>query len=455
MELQMRVYYKNRIQKFTDLLIKANATLERQIEANHSVEVYQELLTDMQSTAIEIGGLIEKYQANGQDVVKLLEDSCELIWMESQKTTKDKIGIQKAMNQKFREIKAAISTFEDEYEIVYLPYKASMWDSLESVWKASCEDKRCNSVVIPIPYYDKNPDGSIKEEHYEGDLYPDYVPITDYKSYDFEGKHPDVIYVHNPYDDYNFITSVHPFFYSRNIKKYTDKLVYIPYFILRDINLKYKFDRNEINIYCKTPVILNANYAIVQSKEMQKCYKKVIRKWLGNDKYIKLNFEKKILGTGSPKIDKIEDSIDQNFCVPCEWEEILYTKEHRKKVTFLYNTSIGSFLKSSEDMLIKIENVLNTFYNSRNEIALWWRSHPLMMATINSMRPELKKKYERLVKDYKEGKWGIYDESTELERAIHMTDAYYGDYSSLIQLYKKTGKPILIQQNDFNMKKQV
>ena len=37
-------------------------------------------------------------------------------------------------------------------EIVFLPYQAAMWDSLESVWKATYEDKEhCNAYVMPIP----------------------------------------------------------------------------------------------------------------------------------------------------------------------------------------------------------------------------------------------------------------------------------------------------------------
>ena len=34
------------------------------------------------------------------------------------------------------------------------------------------------------------------------------------------------------------------------------------------------------------------------------------------------------------------------------------------------------------------------------------------------------------------------------ERAIAFSDAYYGDQSSVVELYKKTGKPIMIQNVD-------
>ena len=53
--------------------------------------------------------------------------------------------------------------------------------------------------------------------------------------------------------------------------------------------------------------------------------------------------------------------------------------------------------------------------------------------------------YDEIVRDYQQGGWGIYDDTSELERAIVRSDAYYGDSSSVVELYSKTGKPIMIQ----------
>lgn len=47
-------------------------------------------------------------------------------------------------------------------------------------------------------------------------------PVMWYGNYDFEKRRPDMIYIHNPYDKYNYVTSVHPDFYSENLKRYTD-----------------------------------------------------------------------------------------------------------------------------------------------------------------------------------------------------------------------------------------
>ena len=118
-------------------------------------------------------------------------------------------------------------------EMVFLPYKASMWDSLESVWRAAYEDKdNCLSYVIPIPYCDRNPDGTAKEWHCERDLFPKDVPTLDWQEVDLKAMHPDVIFFHYPYDNCNSATSVDSAYYSFNLREHTDLLVYVPYFVV-------------------------------------------------------------------------------------------------------------------------------------------------------------------------------------------------------------------------------
>lgn len=41
--------------------------------------------------------------------------------------------------------------------------------------------------------------------------------------------------------------------------------------------------------------------------------------------------------------------------------------------------------------------------------------------------------------------WGIYDDTSDLDRAICLADAYFGDHSSVVQLCQKVGMPIMIQ----------
>lgn len=68
-----------------------------------------------------------------------------------------------------------------------------------------------------------------------------------------------------------------------------------------------------------------------------------------------------------------------------------------------------------------------------------------IMTTIESMTQELSKKYQQIVGNFKNKAYGIYDDSADLNKAISISDAYYGDMSSVVSLYKVTEKPIMIQ----------
>ena len=330
-----------------------------------------------------------------------------------------------------------LSTLARKKKIVFLPYKASMWDSLESIWKAAYEDKEnCNAYVVPIPYADLNPDGSAAKWHSERDLFPDYVPTLDYKTFDLEALHPDVIFIHNPYDNYNRVTSVDPRFYSSELKKYTDKLVYVPYFVLGEPNNWTEEEEDKIAHFILTPGVLNSNLTIVQSEAMRKVYISVLSRHTNQAKEY---WEERISGAGSPKFDKVAESKKEDFKLPEEWESIINGRK-----TILYNTSISAMLEHSDTYMEKLRSVLETF-KKQNDVALWWRPHPLLRATFESMRPSLLAEYDEIVSAYRREGWGIFDDTAELERSVALTDGYYGDWSSVVHLYEATGKPVMEQ----------
>lgn len=46
---------------------------------------------------------------------------------------------------------------------------------------------------------------------------------------------------------------------------------------------------------------------------------------------------------------------------------------------------------------------------------------------------------------YKQERWGIYDDSMDMDRVVVLSDGYYGEDSSLVHVYEKNGKPIMLQ----------
>ena len=166
-EQEMRKAHKQQAEELVKQIEEAHDQIKIYIQQG-SIQSAMELLEDCQNGGITIGTLIEGTEGEGHPTVSLLEEYCELIYQihtdlaEHKEINANKVY--KLLKQKL--IKTGNSLRNDipiRKEAVFLPYKASMWDSLESVWMAADADPNCDAYVIPIPYYNKNPDGSFRE----------------------------------------------------------------------------------------------------------------------------------------------------------------------------------------------------------------------------------------------------------------------------------------------------
>ena len=386
----------------------------------YDYEKVQELLTECQNSVIQVGTFIENTEPESQATVAMLEEFCEDIYHASQVLLKvEEIA---ACEYKLRQsVQMIRKNIEDnirvKYEIIFLPYSAAMWDSLESIWLSAKDDINCECYVIPIPYFEREANGQDFFMRYDGDLMPDYVPITNYLNYDMAEKHPDVIYIHNPYDKFNHVTSVHPDYYSSELKKYTDMLVYVPYFVTGG---------SMADTFYELPSYYHVDKIVIQSEEMRKYYSDEI----SDDKFLTL---------GSPKFDRILAYEKDKPQISEEWRQIIGDK----KVIF-YNTSISSILSYNVKALDKMKYVISCFH-SRDDVVLLWRPHPLTKATLKAIRPLLLEEFQKIEQDFIDNKIGIYDTSPDVTVSIAISDAYIGeDSSSVVPLFGMTGKPIFI-----------
>lgn len=427
----MRGFQKQQIMNVIDSMHALHGEIRDRLQSG-AYDVVEGALTDCQEAAISVGEAIEQIEGDDTKAVRCLEQYCERLYQIS-------LQLQNIAAQKiYKSLESGLVKAENEIKhmpvrktAVFLPYKASMWDSLESVWKAACDDEEWESVVIPIPYYNRNTDDSLGEMQYEGADFPEDVPVTDWQQYSLEKEHPDIIFIHNPYDQFNIVTTVHPLFYASRIKDYTEKLVYIPYFV----------HQNDIvaEHYCVLPGTIYADVVILQSEKVREQYLRYYEAALPElvEKQGREAIEKKFQALGSPKFDVSADS--QND-IPEEWREFL---GQGKKVIF-FNTHLRGLMQGkSEQFLRKLEWVFN-FFQKQEDVVLLWRPHPLMVETARAMNPEAVEPYLKLVDRYRRQKIGIYDDSRELHRAIDLSDAYYGSGSSVVELFRQQGKPVML-----------
>lgn len=440
----MSYVFRKQMLDLADLLKKASKVLKTSLELRKiNEEGILPLLDDCQETTAKMCNEIELICGESTEAVeKLKEHSKTLIQMRSalkepeerQRLLKDIIGQAKQIRKLIDE------QISGKKEIVFLPYKASMWDSMESVWKAAAEDDECEVYVVPIPYFEKNMDGTFSKYHYEGNDFPENVTITYYETYDVDKHWPDAIYVHNPYDEFNHVTSVDPRFYAERLRKRTEQLIYIPHYA----------STGGIGKGMEAcPVYYWSNSIITQAENS----------WQYFDPEIP---QERFQPLGAPQFDHVitvcgdyekyrdaaskegdgageEEECAVSFRLPEEWKARLEGKK-----VYLYSSSIDSMLADTEAFLKKMGYIFRCF-KGRADSCLIWRPEAFMELTLDAMRPSDRQAYDEWKETFINEQIGIYDDTSDAAVAVAVCDAFIGDRSAPeAALCGVAGKPLFI-----------
>ncbi len=349
------------------------------------------------------------YQGAREEIARTAESLLTAVDADTTAAEHELIGQLRALKQRLG------AHTDITYTVVFMPYNASMWDSFHTIWAAAHADPRVEAIVVPIPYADRLPDGSPGAWHVHTNELPSEVPVMPYTEFDLPGTHPDVIYVHNPYDGNNRVTSVAPQFYSAEVRPHTDLLVYVPYYVSLVPTEEHLYQAPSFELFDKV---------IVQSEEIGQ---PVIEKWTSN----------KVVPLGSPKFDYLRTPGPPP---PPDW-----TDSMSGRTTLLQVTSLATLLGADRQALMPKLNQVLDVVEASEDLMLWWRPHPLERATITSMVPDLEPLYTTYEERARRSDRVIVDTSMDLRRAIQNTHAYYGQWSSIVDLFGFTGKPMVIQ----------
>lgn len=441
----MRKFIKQSLLDIIQTLYDAHNII-KQGASTEGIEHTISLLTDCSAAASQLKAVIEDSEGVDTPACTALEEYAQALSaaVMAVHNGENINRICKNITKKLINAHNIVREISIRWEVVFMPYKASMWDSLESVWKAADSDPACDAYVIPIPYYERKADGSLGSYCYEGSAFPSYVPIVSFETYSLKKSRPDVIYIHNPYDDENYVTSVAPCFYSSELKKWTDCLVYIPYFIHAEPKPE-KFRPETISHFVLAPGVLNADKVILPSDLVRNRYIDITLQYMRGTGVSKRALEGKMLALGSPKYDRVATMQADGAVMPEAWREMVQRPNGSRKKIVFYNTGIGALLKNNARWINKIGDVFSVFKAHQDDILLLWRPHPLIEAALGSMRTELLEQYLQIKDHYIREAWGIYDDSVDVDRAVVVSDMFYGDGSSVARLFQSVAKPVKIQ----------
>lgn len=462
----MRRYIKKQLCGLQGTLLGALGAVRTSLQRRRYGDAYR-ILTELQQALIEAGGVIEREEnicqdagtgadaqsgnagenerredaagmgKSGREAVRTLETICEVLYA----IAKDMEG--KTALSYVRQAERLLSDYsarlkdipEDKLKVVFFPYKASMWTAFESIWQEAAADKECEAKVVPIPYCDFGEGAGDVKWNYEIDKYPPYVPVIPFDRYSLREEMPDIAFIHNPYDDTNTLTSVHPEYYSENIKKHAFLLVYSPYFIMGG------YTRGKTDGFIVTKGGMNADRILVQSEFVKGIYESY---GYGSEK---------LMAYGSPKADAVVKGM-QNREMPEKWRGKL---EGKKKIILL-NTHWSYFIRGKawekqgggkKDFAVRYHReLIEAVEGRKGEVGLIWRPHPLMYKAMERRMPDAMEYVRELRAHIQESAYGVIDEEGDYLKAFACSDALITTYSSLINEYLITGKPVMIFQTE-------
>lgn len=439
--MNMRKDHKERILKIIKTMYEAHGAISNFIN-NNKFELCMNLVVDCQNAVTHIKSAVEPFASENGNVIKQVESYQkvlnQIISNDVAKLNGNTVKLN--LDKRLRALKNAIQNdIKVKLHIVFFPYKASMWTSFESIWKAAVNDSRCEVSVVVIPYCEFDKHLKVQKWVYEGSLFPNYVDVVGYDRYKLDLMKPDIAFIHNGYDEGNTLTNVFSYFYSENIKKYSGCLVYSPYFTFGS------YTKGVSDGFYVNQGSINADKIVVQSLFVADIYKKYGYK------------PSKLLVYGSPKIDSIVMNCSDNSSsskekdMPNEWREKLLGKEK----IFLLSTHWAYFLKGHQyeekgffDFAVKYHEMFyETALKNKNRCGIIWRPHPLMIPAIEQRCPKLLHYIRDFTCRLEKSDFAVVDRNASYINSFNCSDALISTYSSIIHEYMATGKPIQIFQS--------
>ena len=210
--------------------------------------------------------------------------------------------------------------------IFFLPSLHSRWEAMKGIFVEAMKDNTVDCFVLPIPYFYKNGLGNCSPAQWDYSLYENELGtgspfLLDCRSLNLQDVFPDVIFIDEPYDEYNLSFMVDPRFFSKHLKQCTKQLIYLPWFISSEIDLEDPEDGKAIlnaENYVIMPAIVHSDYVILQSEGMVKLYQSLLEKECGEE-YAEY-WREKLLPLGSSLFDKTEK--EENYGSHAIWERV-------------------------------------------------------------------------------------------------------------------------------------
>jgi hypothetical protein len=128
-----------------------------------------------------------------------------------------------------------------------------------------------------------------------------------------------------------------------------------------------------------------------------------------------------------------------------EWKWLIKKENGTRKKAVLYTTSVSTLFQYGELMLTKIENVIKTFSEHKDDVVLLWHPDPIIAQKKGLFDKKLMDRYNELVEAFRLTGCGMYDDCGMAGDVLEDIDGTYGDPDPLILKCRDMGKPVMLQ----------
>lgn len=387
------------------------------------------LLEECQELAITVGTSIEEEQGEGTPTVKLLESYCELVYDIHEKLLK-KSNIN--IFQERKRLKKLYLAIKNSYyndscrhkEILFIPVHASDWKYMIPLYEEYSGAQNTDVHVMPAIFYEREDDGSMIKEQTDFGLFPEKLPLVKPNDIDFGKFHPDAIIIQNPFDEFESGFTVHSYFYSKSLYKYTEKLIYCHSFDIDNIDKDDQKALKNAERFVVAPGVLLADEIYVPNENMKEVYLNIL--------------------SSLPQNNQREwDSKIKVMPVSVKRKETL----NGIKPFLIFHITDGDYI-SYQEVFKKLKYAIRIFNDAKEKLNIVWVEEKTTAENIKTQLPDCYEEYIAIKKDFEAQKIGSIICVDEAVKLIAEAAGYYGSAGYLMNLCIRAKIPVMWWKED-------
>lgn len=387
-----------------------------------------------QQLAIDLGEMIDRVEGEGSNIVSALEEYCKSIYFLYEQLNLDNASEEKVKqltNELTKSFNVVVSVAKadiiDRDVVIFLTVGKDSFLGMKTLYdKAVANGAKVYVTLLPL--YKKDFIGNIAlcgevnpidQNAVRGNV--SGVMLTKITPEFLSFIHPEIIYTNYCYDGYNPCLSIHPEFYSENLIKHTEKLVFVQPWEFDDFDESDECDMYNLEKYAISPGIVYADEIMLDSYSLK-------------EKYI----EKLVTFAGEESRPIWDEKI---FVSKLFNDKIENTKSGKKKLLYC----IGINLMAQEaDIVEKVREKLEIFAKNNDKVSIDVAMFPNDLCQWKKIDAQKCEKILAMIEEYSEKNICRMNKNSCNNVDVTEYDAYYGSASPLVLNFHEKLKPVMI-----------